>query len=645
MRANLLFGIALAVLALLPPASSQEKTLLRKPAGGSEDYPYHEVLPLERRARLIEEGIETGNISHGIPMPRVLLPPEGNADNSTAHQEDGTNRIGPLMALYCYRYKATGDPVALERAIRTAHTMEKLERVTGVDGCIARSFNLTDKPQRHEQWFFFPAEWHWSPRFENTRWVGDPSSDSLTRFLYGNALYYDLIADATEKVRVSALVDRVVTRFVDHNFQIVDADGKMTLWGNYCPDLPHQPLNSLLCLAALKIASHITEDPKFEKAYWRLIREHGYHEDSIIADSTNNCDPPVPWDHDLGMLGLFHLFEYETDPWLLGFYRAALERFHRTDLARPTRFPYYDFIWKACVKDRTPAEPATLHGLVNMRRAWKEYREEELREEGGPVVVKGVWQECGENFPKTYWMGRYYGYLPAEDPPLVKAIADGTVRDDELAPIKPTQPEMVLVPAGEFIMGSATGEDDERPERRIQLPAFYIDRCEVTNAQFKKFKPSHSYPEGEDHHSVSGVTWEEAREYAKSVGKRLPTEAEWEKAARGTDGRIFPWGNRWLPGMIPNYGAGPADDFPQGASPYGALQMAANVWEWVEDWYQPYPGNTIPSEAYGEKYKVIRGGADFNEMARLRTCCRYYCDPKTRISGLVIGFRCARDVE
>ncbi len=73
--------------------------------------------------------------------------------------------------------------------------------------------------------------------------------------------------------------------------------------------------------------------------------------------------------------------------------------------------------------------------------------------------------------------------------------------------------------------------------------------------------------------------------------------------------------------------------------------MAANVWEWVEDGYQPYPGNAIPSEAYGGKFKVIRGGADFNEMARLRTCCRYYCDPKTRNSNIVIGFRCAKDAE
>jgi iron(II)-dependent oxidoreductase len=597
------------------------------------DYPYYGVLPLEKRALLIEEGIEKGNMSNGLPMPRVLLPPDGNADNSTASQEDGTSLAGPAMAAYVYRYKVTGDPVARDRAVRTAHTLEMLERVTGVDGLIARSYNFTDKVQPHEQWFFFPMEWHWSSRFKNTRWLGDPSSDALTRFLYGNALYFDLVADSSEKARVKALVDRVVSRFVDHNFKIVDSDGKMTLWGNYSPDLPHQPLNALLCLAALKIASHITEDAKFEDAYWKLIHEHGYHEETIIGDSTMNCDPPVPWDHDLGLLGLFHLMTYETDPWLLGFYRASLERFHDYDLSRDVRIPYYDFIYKVLTNDHTPADPETLEGFFLWDHAWKQFVVERVRQEDGRKIAQGIWQECGETFPKMYWMGRYYGFIDADtgnEPP-------------KAAPPKDPPPEMVLVPVGEFIMGSEVGDEDERPVRHVSLPAFYIDRCEVSNAEFKLFKPNYVFPKGKEDCAASSITWEEARDYAAFVGKRLPTEAEWEKAARGTDGRMFPWGNQWLTGMVPAYDRGPVDSQAQAVSPFGCLQMAGNVWEWVADWYHPYPGNSIPSPAYGEKYKVIRGGADFNDASRLRTSCRYYCDPKTRVSGLVIGLRCAKD--
>jgi formylglycine-generating enzyme required for sulfatase activity len=204
---------------------------------------------------------------------------------------------------------------------------------------------------------------------------------------------------------------------------------------------------------------------------------------------------------------------------------------------------------------------------------------------------------------------------------------------------------MVYVPTGEFIMGSAVGDDDEKPEHKITLPAFYIDRCEISNEQFRRFKAAHKYREGEQKDAVWGVTWDEAQDYAAFAGKRLPTEAEWEKAARGTDGRSFPWGNRWVPRMVPPYAAGPVNDFPQAVSPYGCLLMAGNVWEWVQDCYQPYPGNEIPSTAYGEKYKVIRGGADFNGIERYRCASRYYCDPKTNVSGIVIGFRCALDAE
>jgi iron(II)-dependent oxidoreductase len=571
----------------------------------------------------------------------VLLPPEGNADNSTAHQEDGTNRIGPLMALYCYRYKATGDPAARERAIRTAHTMEKLERVTGVDGAIARSFNITDKPQRHEEWFFFPAEWHWSPLYENTRWLGDPSSDSFTRFLYGNAIYFDLVADATEKERVRALVDRVLTRFVDHNFKIVDEDGKKTLWGHYSPEIPHQRLNSLLCLAAMKIGSHITGNPRYDDAYKNLIHEHDYHEHTLYADLPMNLEEGVHWDHDLGMLGLYHLLKYEDDPWLLGFYRNSLNRFHAYDMTRPVKDPFYEFLYKVGIGDSSPVGPDVIEGFMEWKGAWRGHRSESLRQTGGPVLVEGIWQECGEKFPRMYWMGRYYGFIDENsgpDQPMKKPATVPATEDK-------TPAGMVYVPTGEFTMGSEVGDNDERPERRVKVDAFYIDRYEVSNTDFKKFKPEHEFKSGEENHAVSDITWEEADAYAKWAGKRLPTETEWEKAARGADARMFPWGDTWVPGIVLPYDRGPVDGLPYGASPYGCEQMAGNVWEWVDDWYKPYPGNEVESPAYGEKFKVIRGGADFNGVTDYRTTARFYVDPKSRIHGYAIGFRCAMDAE
>lgn len=221
--------------------------------------------------------------------------------------------------------------------------------------------------------------------------------------------------------------------------------------------------------------------------------------------------------------------------------------------------------------------------------------------------------------------------------------------------------EMVSVPAGPFTMGNDAGDEDERPAHTVDLAAFEIDRTEVTNAQFAQFvaatgyqtdaekasegKTWRSFAQGRDDHPVVKVSWNDAATYCQWAGKRLPTEAEWEKAARGTDGRLFPWGNDWDPSRLNGKDGGrrataPVGSFPNGASPYGVLDMAGNVWEWTADWYLPYPGNLRPSPYYGEKFKVLRGGGWFDTQNQVTTT--------NRSSSIVtaanddIGFRCAR---
>ena len=210
---------------------------------------------------------------------------------------------------------------------------------------------------------------------------------------------------------------------------------------------------------------------------------------------------------------------------------------------------------------------------------------------------------------------------------------------------EPTPPEgMVYVPAGDFIMGSNDGDTDESPKHTAATTAYFIDKYEVSNGEFKKFDAKHAFKEGFENHAAK-VTWEQADAYARWAGKRLPAEAEWEKAARGTDGRSFPWGETYSAGFI----AWDEDDargqtIARPESPYGCIDIAGSAWEWTADWYKPYAGNETPCEAYGEKYKVMRGGASFNGRAMIRTTHRYYL-PTNTTGGYYTGFRCVKDIE
>jgi formylglycine-generating enzyme required for sulfatase activity len=234
---------------------------------------------------------------------------------------------------------------------------------------------------------------------------------------------------------------------------------------------------------------------------------------------------------------------------------------------------------------------------------------------------------------------------------------------------------MVLVPAGEFTMGTddPNAPADQRPARKVNVDAFYIDKHEVTNAQFKEFLladgynkreywtkegwnfiqkkrktislPAENYridsPLGFEGNSVStapdhpviGVSWFEAAAYAKWAGKRLPTEAEWEKAARGTDARIYPWGNKFDFSKL-NYfphheKLSPVGSYPKGASPYGVLDMAGSVAEWCAD-----------SE---KEKKIVRGGG-WNAL-RFQLRCTYRETYLRTYRYYNLGFRCAKDVK
>jgi iron(II)-dependent oxidoreductase len=225
-------------------------------------------------------------------------------------------------------------------------------------------------------------------------------------------------------------------------------------------------------------------------------------------------------------------------------------------------------------------------------------------------------------------------------------------------------PGMVYIPEGYFPMGQSAGKDNEKPLHFVYTPAYFIDKYEVSNAEYMKFVEAtgHEKPifwEDENlnppDHPVVGVSWHDAMAYAKWKGRRLPTEAEWEKAARGNDGRLWPWGGKLDKGFFfyfvnifgedDNYKhTAPVNYYQSGVSPFGIFNMAGNVWEWCLDWYDenyyllsPEINPQGPTES--GTHKVLRGGSYLNNIDSVQVVRRSRNRP--HIKNEIYGFRTA----
>ncbi len=301
-----------------------------------------------------------------------------------------------------------------------------------------------------------------------------------------------------------------------------------------------------------------------------------------------------------------------------------------------------------------------------------------------PVLQEPQCQQCHDPDPPTRDPS---AHLPVRQAGMPQN-GEGAISQTGLVEVKTdrtkeiiTQQKMVLIPAGEFTMGNngrgttdGPGDSDETPTHKVYVDAFYMDQYETTNAMYQEFvqatghrPPKHwkgnSYPEEKANHPVVYVDWYDADAFCQWAKKRLPKEEEWEKSARGTDGRIFPWGNTysndkadtpqyWLAKGVSEDNLGlkggtlPVGSFENGKSPYHLYDMAGNVYEWTSSWYLPYPGNKVWNIHYGNKNKVLRGGSWYD-------CLNYGCglsaptynrsrfSPEIRNMGF--GFRCAKN--
>lgn len=239
--------------------------------------------------------------------------------------------------------------------------------------------------------------------------------------------------------------------------------------------------------------------------------------------------------------------------------------------------------------------------------------------------------------------------------------------------------QMILIPAGTFTMGSDRRAEDEKPAHKVYLKSYYISKHEVTNAEYYEFWMSlknnkeaatlHTpenftyhphigtwpnratkYP----NHPVVGVSWHDAKAYAEWKGMRLPTEAEWEKAARGYTERTFPWGNALeLYANTAEKDDGyenrlsPVGSFPKGKSFFGVMDMAGNVWEWTADWYSDvyyyHSSKQNPTGPAAGSWRVVRGGSWIDRIARCSTTFRFYLYPTLKTS--FVGFRLVKNAE
>jgi serine/threonine-protein kinase len=209
-------------------------------------------------------------------------------------------------------------------------------------------------------------------------------------------------------------------------------------------------------------------------------------------------------------------------------------------------------------------------------------------------------------------------------------------------------------------MGSTWGDEFESPPHRIVVKPFFIDTHEVTCDEYQKFIAATEYPTppgwingqyptGTARRPVTGVNWDDANAYAKWAGKRLPSEAEWEFAARGTEGRRYPWGNEWRPGFsnADSTSLGRMSDvgaYSAGASPFGLFDMVGNAWEWTSSDFIAYPGSNVSVQS-SEDNKVIRGGCYLSKKTQATATYRFSWSARNAEGYENTSFRCVKDIE
>ncbi|HEX5025438.1 MAG TPA: hypothetical protein VFV68_09200, partial [Agriterribacter sp.] len=424
------------------------KVWIATPAGISE---LRDVeMTLTKKAAHYDSIIDLRHNRRGlINISKLAVP--GDVSTSYSENEDNDGLwTSCYLAAQCFRYAVTGDPDAQQKAIRTFEALERLETVTGIPGYPARSY-ATAKDKVTASRSPHPKQWHFSPDGK-WQWLDDTSSDEITGHMFTLSLFYELVADTTQKLRVKELINRIATHIVDHDYRLIDYDGKPTRWGIWHPDsLNNSPnwmyergLNSLQLLSFLVTANHFTGNPKFEKAYQTLVQKHGYARNAVQAKMYG----PFETSHSDDILNFFPYY--------------GLLRYTHSDPDRNLYIKSLERSWQAVRNDRMPVWNVIASALLGkncgLSTALEEIRQYPLDLVGwsmdnshrwdvqvDPLVGRGGslqavqplptpesnisrWntnpkslnagrkangeiEETGTYFLFAYWMGRYYNFF------------------------------------------------------------------------------------------------------------------------------------------------------------------------------------------------------------------------------------------
>lgn len=369
--------------------------------------------PLHVKVSMYEALTLENHWNEGTILFQAYYTPAAKDRTGFGSHSDLIDATGEMLVAYSCKYAITKNAEDRKIADQVFEGILKAEQVTGVPGLVSRGFYQTDEPQWLEKMWY--DEWHWSTSMPGYRWLGDLSIDKLVSVFHALGMYYELCADPVQKDKVEGLLSRFVGKIVDDNFRIMDLDGKLTLWGNMCPDLPHNKLNSLVALAAVKTAHQITGEAKFASAYKLLIDTYHYDDRQLLTNHLYPENLRHIWDDYHAARSLYMVMKYETDPDLLNKYRMTLNR--QWHVWQDITFEeestiFYIMLYDLITREGVMQDPSRIEVLKNMNGHARKTRFFDIpMEDGTSKKTETEYDHASTAFLRNYWFGRYFGFI------------------------------------------------------------------------------------------------------------------------------------------------------------------------------------------------------------------------------------------